>query len=335
VALKAMKEKQKKAPATRRLLLAVWLTGFLFSSPASAAPDIEELSFLSFGTLAVPDNSSVSTYTFSRSGRPTIEGSVIVISPGSTGRLRLTGFPQNVGIEIDADLAALTAGGTGVPEPLMVISYDFGEVRSNAEGSVDVVFGGTWETSGNGGTYEDALYLDTAQFRFTFWNPDINDFAVVSKIVNLETTLSTGLNIEDVQSLHFGTLFARTTADDQASLTLSPQGEIALNNPGEARLASLSQPEPGIVMITGAAANRELSVVPQSGDVLLENAAEPSAPHFILSALVTALSNGGRTDDDGNLEIRIGGTLTTEETGATTVYSAGRYEGTYTVEISY
>jgi hypothetical protein len=326
---------QKKAPIARRLLLVLLFFCSYFPVLARALPDIEELAPLNFGTLAVPGNASVSSFTLSRSGRTTITGSVILVSAGIPGRLRLTGFPQNVGIAIEADASTLSAGGVGGSEQLTVTSFDFADIRSNSEGSVDVVYGGTWETSGNSNPYEDAPYSGSTQFRFTYWNPDISDYSVVSEIVNMESTLSTGLNIEEVQALYFGTLFARTTADDQASLTLSPQGNIALNNPGNSRIASLSEPLPGIMLITGAASNRELSVVPQTSDVLLENASEPSAPHFVLSNISTALSNGGRTNEDGNLEIRIGGTLTTEATGVTTVYPAGRYQGIYSVDISY
>ncbi|MDI9244470.1 DUF4402 domain-containing protein [Marinobacter sp. CHS3-4] len=332
---KAVEVSTKSVPMYGRAFLCLVFLLLLYVPRSNAAPAIEELAPLDFGTVAVPDNSLVSSLSLSRSERIQIEGAFILISSGTAGRLRLTGFPANVGVEIDADLAELDIEGATISERLSVTAYDFGDIRTDSNGSVDIFFGGTIETSGNGQAYEDGPYDGTAQFRFTYWNPDINDYSVVSDQFSFAATLSTGLNIESVQSLNFGTIFARTTNADQASIILSPGGGLGIDNPGDSRIVSLSDPEPGLISIVGAAPNRELSVVPDATDVLLVNGAEPSAPHFVLSDITTLLSNEGRTDSDGYMEIRVGGTLTTEQTDTTIVYPDGTYEGTYIIEISY
>jgi hypothetical protein len=332
---KAVKVFQKSVPINGRAFLCLLLISAFSPSMLNAAPEVEQLTPLNFGAIAVPDNSSVSSLTFSRSERVEIEGSLILVSSGVAGSLRLTGFPANVGVEIDADFAELAIEGATISERLAVTGYDFADVRTDGDGSVDIVFGGTVETSGNGQAYEDGTYSDTAQFRFTYWNPGIGDYSVVSDQISFGATLSTGLNIESVQSLNFGTIFARTTKQDQASMTISPAGDLGISNPGNSRIVSLSDPEPGLIAVVGAAPNRELSVIADATDVFLENEAEPSAPHFVLSNITTLLSNEGRTDSDGSMEISVGGTLTTEKTETAIVYPDGSYEGTYFIEISY
>jgi hypothetical protein len=326
---------KKSVPTNGYAFLCLFFIATFSPSMLSAATEVEQLTLLNFGTIAVPDNSSVSSLAFSRSERVEIEGSLILVSSGVAGSLRLTGFPANVGVEVDADLAELAIEGPTISERLAVTGYDFGDVRTDSDGAVDIVFGGTLVTSGTGQAYEDGPYIDTAQFRFTFWNPDIGDYSVVSDQVSFGATLSTGLNIESVQSLNFGTIFARTTKEDQASMTVSPAGDLGINNPGDSRIVSLSDPAPGLISVVGAAPNRELSVVADAADVFLEHEEESSAPHFVLSGVTMLLSNEGRTNSDGNMDISIGGTLTTEKTETTIVYPDGSYEGTYFIDITY
>lgn len=309
---------------------------FMLSAPVMAAPVIEELVPLDFGVLAITANDSVSTFTFPRTGNVAIEGTVVLVEKGQLGRYFLSGFPPNTSIDVEADNTDLTAGGTGTPEPLAAGSYDFNDLRTDDFGEAELLMGGTLSTSGNGGTYEDAPYSGPTQLRFRYWQPEEEAFVTNTLNIDLLGEVRTTLAIEEVQVMHFGTLFARTTPDDQASMTLSPGGAVSVSNPGDARIVSLSTPSPGALLITGAAPNRDLIVEPDSADVVLERQTNPAgAPHFILTGLSSDPQGTGRTDENGVLEILVGGTLNTQATADTLVYPSGVYEGTYQMTISY
>jgi len=87
--------------------------------------------------------------------------------------------------------------------------------------------------------------------------------------------------------------------------------------------------------ISGAAPNRQLSIDLPTSDIQLRNAEEPTAPYFILSDFVSSPSGTGRTDEDGVLEVFLGGTLSTQLTTEEVVYPAGTYQATYDITVSY
>jgi len=318
-------------------LWCLFFVGLFFPVLVYSAPEIEEAVPLNFGTFAITGNNSVSTFTYPRTGRNfSIAGNLVLIAEGTPGRFLLSGFPPNVTIDVEADDTTLTAGGTGIPEPLSVSNYDFSDLFSNDSGEVELQMGGTFSTSGNTGDYEDAPYSGGTQLRFHYWEPQVSDYVTVTKNITLAAEVRSGFQLEEAQSLSFGSLFARATPGDQASLTLFPGGGFELVNSGDARLVSLTDPRPAVLVVQGAAPNRQLSVVLQAGNVLLENKSVTTAPHFILSDLTSSADNGSdRTDSEGTLEIRVGGKLTTEQTPGTVVYPSGTYEGVYSITIEY
>lgn len=311
---------------------------FLLLIPSSlwAQIVVDELEPFDFGTLAIPSNTAVSELVFPRTGRNlTIEGDIVLVERGTTGRYLLSGFPPNVSIELEVDDTELRAE-DGLTEPLDIDQYDANDLVANEAGEVELQLGGRLQTSGTGEPHEDSLYTGSTTLRFEYWEPEQGDFVTSSANIDLATEVRTSINVEEAQALHFGTLFARTSADDQASLTLSPEGGIEISSPGASRLVQLEPPEVGVLQITGAAANVDLAIEADSGPVLLEHSESPgSAPHFVLDPIKTSPEESGRTDGDGFLEIRVGGTLTTEETAETTVYPEGVYQGTYEMTISY
>ncbi|NWO04380.1 MAG: DUF4402 domain-containing protein [Alteromonadaceae bacterium] len=303
----------------------------------TAAQDINQLAPLDFGTLAITSNTSVSTLEFPRSGRNlSITGNLILVEKGEPGRYRLTGFPPNTGIDIEIDQASMTAGGTGIPEILIVDSYDTGTVRTNDLGEAEFQLGASFSTSGNGGDYEDAPYLGDAQLRMHYWEPSVGEYVTVSETVNFVGEVRSSFALEEASSMHFGTLFARGEPGNQASFRLFPDGRRDIVNAGEAKILSLSPPRPAVLMVSGAAPNRELTIETGPTEVEMKHKDNPTGPHFVLTDLETSPDGKGRTNDAGELEIGVGATLKTQgDLTSSVVYPAGTYEATYSVTVSY
>lgn len=316
------------------LTLLIWLAT---TTAAIAQPLIEQQQPLNFGVLAIKTNASVSRFTYPRSGSNIIiEGQFVLISRGSPGLYRFTGFPAYTTLSVSLGNTTLTATGAGIAEPLTVDNYDIAELTTNALGEAELSLGARLNTTGNGGSYVDAPYSGTTVLRVDYWQPDVKSYVFNTKTIDLDTELSSTLTVTEVQQLNFGTLFARSSNTSQAVITLSPSGSYTISEPGNSRLVSLVKPDQGVLSVSGAAPNYILTITPQSTDVLLEHTEFPgSAPHFILSDLVTSPDGLGITDANGELLIQIGGTLKTEQTPSPVTYPSGQYRGTYQLTVSY
>ena len=313
------------------------IVSILWANIAAAQPLIEELQRLNFGTLAISDNSSVSRLTFPRTGRNiAIEGNFALIIAGSPGQYRFSGFPASTSLDISLDVTSLTTGASGFPESLTVDSYDFDDVTTDSQGEAELFLGARLNTSGNGDAYVDAPYSGTSTLRVEYFEPEANAFVFNSTTVDLDVELRSTVALVENQQLKFGTLFARTSSTEQASLFLTPTGSYNIDEPEGSRLVVLAKPQQGIVSVSGAAPFYILTIVPQSTDVLLEHSEFPeSAPHFVLNPLVTSPDGSARVDADGELQIAIGGTLKTEVTASSVTYPSGEYVGTYELTVSY
>jgi len=325
---------------TAQFTYALFVTTFIWtltSSPAYSQPLIEELQRLSFGTLAIPSNTSVSRFTFpSTSNNTVIEGQFVLITRGAPGNYRLSGFPAFTPLNVSLDPTTLTATGLGLSESMTVDNYDVSQPTTDALGNAELTLGARLNTSANGNGYADTSYSGTTTLRVDYWQPDENAFVFNSRIIDLEAQLRTTVALNEEQQLHFGTLFARTSTSEQAVLTLSPSGTYTVSEPEGTRLVVLVRPELGVVKVSGAAPFNNLTITPQSTDVLLRHAEFPeNAPHFILSTIVTSPDTTGRIDENGELLISIGGTLRTELTASSVIYPSGEYEGTYELTVSY
>lgn len=316
----------------RRLFLAFLL---LFSGPLLAAVEIEELRPLDFGTLAIVGNTSVSTLALSRTGIVDAEGDFLVIARANPGRYQLSGFPPNTQIEIDAEAALLTADGTGFPEPLTLSNYDSNTLRSNEVGEAVLQLGGELRTNANGGSYIDAPYEGGASLVFHWFEPQVGQFVSTRKEITPIARVQTSLALEEVKGLDFGIVFARAANGEQASLTLAPDGELAVDSPGMARIGSVSTPQPAVIAVSGGAPRTQLQITPTPDPVLLQHVSIVSAPHFILHSITTDPSGTATTDLDGKLVVRVGATLQTEDTDSTRTYPNGVYEGQYEMSITY
>jgi hypothetical protein len=316
------------------LVVLLWVAA---TTAAVSAPLIEEQQRLNFGRLAIGDNTTISRFTYPRTGlNINILGHFVLISSGSPGRYHFSGFPAYTTLNVSLNNTSLTANGSGIPEPLSVDNYDFGTLVTDALGQAELMLGARLSTSGNGGSYGDAPYSGSTVLRVDYWQPDVKAYVTNTQAIDLEAELSSTLAIDEVQQLNFGTLYASSSNTVQAVLTLSPSGSYSLSEPGNSRLVSIIRPSQGIMRVSGAAPYYGLTITPQAGDVLLEHTTNPgSAPHFILSALQTSPNGTGTTDVNGELLIKIGGTLKTELTAAPEVYPSGQYQGTYQLTVSY
>lgn len=315
-------------------IVPIWM---VTTTVAISQPLIEEEQRLNFGVLAVSSNASTSRFTYPSTGSNlSIEGQFVLIASGAPGRYRFTGFPAYTTLSVSLGTTTLTAGGTGIPEPLTVDNYDFVDLNTDAQGEAELLLGARLGTTGNGGSYVDAPYVGTAVLRVDYWQPEVSGYVFNTKSIDIESELSSTLTIDEEQQLNFGTLFARSSTTEQAVLILSPSGSYTISEPGNTRLVSLAKPDEGVFRVSGAAPNYRLNITPQVADVLLEHTVTPgSAPHLILSDLITSPDGTGISDASGDLLISIGGTLKTELTASPEVYPSGQYEGTYQLTVSY
>lgn len=311
--------------------------GLLFSPVLLSAPLIEEQQSLDFGTLAVTANASVSRFTYPYTDNNlNIEGQLVLVQRGRPGHYSFSGFPANTPLTVSVTSTTLSAGGTGTPELLTIDDFSFAELTTNAQGEAELWLGGRLSTSGNGGDYVDAAYSGSTQLRVDYWQPAVSDYVFNTLIIDIDAAMQSTLSLTEQQPLDFGTLFARTSTTAQATLSLSPSGTYSVSEPDGSRLVSITKPQPAIVLVSGAAPSYNMTITPQAGDVLLQHTVSPgSSPHFILSDLITSPDGIGRTDENGELLINIGGTLKIEQTPSVEVYPAGVYEGTYQLTVSY
>lgn len=316
------------------LVILLWVAA---TSLTVAAPLIEEQQRFNFGTLAIADNTSVSRFIYPRTGQNIrIEGRFVLIGSGSPGRYQFSGFPANTTLTVSLNTTTMSANGIGISESLSVDNYDIGTLITDAQGEAVLSLGARLSTSGNSGSYGDAPYSGSTTLRVDYWQPDVQSYVFNTLLIDLEAELSSTLAINQNQQLNFGTLFARSSNTGQAVLTLLPSGSYTISEPGNSRLVSIVKPKQGVLRVSGAAPNYSITITPQAGDVLLEHTTIPgSAPHFILSALLTSPNATGTTDANGELLIKIGGTLTTELTASPEVYPSGLYEGIYQLTVSY
>ena len=309
----------------------------LMPNSASSQPLIEELQGLNFGTLAVSANASVSRFIFPQTGNSSqIEGQFVLVSSGTPGSYRLSGFPAFTPLSASLNDSTLTVAEVGISELLTVDNYDVSQPTTDAQGNAELSVGARLNTSGNGNSYGDSTYSGSTTLRIEYWQPEVNAFVFNSQLIDMQTELRSTVALAEEQQLNFGTLFARTSSTEQAVLNLQPTGAYTVTEPEETRLVVLVNPEQGVINVSGAAPFSYLTITAQSTDVLLQHVESPeNAPHFILSNMVTSPNEIGSVDANGELLISIGGTLTTELTETPVVYPDGIYEGIYELTVSY
>lgn len=303
------------------------------------AVSVESLEPLDFGTVAVLDNSTAKRYQLRSSGRLDVDDGIVIVRGGSPAIFRLSDFPPDTSISVSAPVTTLTRNGAGISEPLEVADYTANSLVTDELGQGLLYVGASLTTSGSGSLYSDGLYLpfSTREVTLEYWSPDDGAFVAEQYLIDMEVTMQNALNLEELQALSFGTLFARSDSDSQASLTIAPGGRLTQSvEDDDSRLVSLSAPQPGVFELLGAAPNYDITISLQSDPIFMEReGGSPGDPRLIVSGFQSLPAGSGQTDDDGNLEIRVGATVSTELTTGPEVYPGGTYRGTYSITLSY
>lgn len=125
---------------------------------------------LSFGTVAVGSNHSVSTITVTTAGNMVTTGSAYVLAEGHPAELELSDLPARKELTLTATLPTSlirVGGGTTNYFNLSAISLP-SRVVTDGTGYALVPIGGTLATSGNSQTYLDGLYRWSLEITVTY-----------------------------------------------------------------------------------------------------------------------------------------------------------------------
>lgn len=326
---------QRTSPMGAVLLLLL-ICGATSYRTCVAAVTVTPQQSLNFGTVSIPVNDASSIVIPRNGSNPQVSGSMVVISPGNRGIYFVEGLPADTIVDVMVSDVFLTRGASDLPEALEVTDYTNNELISNQAGEALLYLGATINTTNTGTPYHDAVYTAStpATLSLTYWSPDLQNFTTFNTPIDIEAAVTNTISLTEVQPLNFGTLFARTTLADQASLVLQANGNRSINNPGSSRIVEIAAATPAIVRVSGAAPQYTLTITPQVGSIeLVRETPGIGIPRFVINNFVTLPDATGTTDTSGNLDIQVGATLTTE--AVDTVYPSGRYTGTFSLTVDY
>lgn len=336
--------KKQVKPCNPKALLRCLLFSFMLlfvgaglTLPIKARANIvvDEVRPLNLGTLAIPTNSTPTSLVLQLNEQLIAAAGIVVVSPAYTGLYEVTGLPASVRATVTVTNTALTLMGSGAGEKLHLSSFATPPLFTNPNGQLTFPLAVTATSSGNGNGYLDGDYQANATMTIRYWSPSDNQYREHYFYFNPFATLQTGVNLVEESALHFGTLFARAEANEQAKLILKPNGNTEIINAGEAQLVSISPAQPARLKVTGAAKHYRISIVLPNAPVLLKHQSYTGAPRFIISDFHSVPALSGVTNHEGEVEFNVGATLSTELTPTTLVYPTGRYQGTFEVIVSY
>jgi hypothetical protein len=314
-------------------LMLLWLASPQLS--IALTPQITELQRLDFGVLAVTTNTGISSVVLAPQGTAAYGPAFVFIAAAIPGRYRLTGYPPFTDITVTMAATDLALGGTG-PGELLTVSNAVSRpltLHTDQDGAVDFDLGATLATSGTGTLYADGTYLGRPALTLNFM---LAGQAVVSHYdIDARVELRSALNLVEVDRLDFGRFVAFSSASDQASMTLSPTGAVAINNPAEARILRLGAEAPGRFRLSAGAPFAPITVRLPVGTIYLTHQSQsPTVARLLVSDFTTDPTAGNlKLDAQGAIEFRLGATLRTEQT--TNRYQDGVYSGTFSLTVEY
>lgn len=314
-------------------LLLLWFAAPLPS--LALTPQLAELQRLDFGVLAVTGNTGVSSVVLAPQGTAAYDPAFVFISAATPGRYRLTGYPPFTDITVSMAATNLALGGSG-PGELLTVSNAISRpltLHTDQDGAVDFDLGATLATSGTGTLYADGPYLGRAALTLNFMFEGV---AVLSHYdIDAKVELRSALNLVEVDRLDFGRFVAFSSASDQATMTLSSTGAIAINNPAEARILRLGGESPGRFRLTAGAPFAPVTVrLPVGTIYLTHQSLSPTVARLLVSDFTTDPTAGNlRLDAQGAIGFRLGATMRTEQT--TNHYQDGVYSGTFSLTVEY
>lgn len=134
---------------------------FSITLPVKSAETETLIKELSFGTIAVVNNSVTSDVTMTAGGQQTSTNHIRTIVPGYAAEVHLTGYPVNSQVFTTANITNPTAAPLvgGPTENFTLISVTTApSVIINELGFAAITIGGTLRSSGAGPQYNDTLY---------------------------------------------------------------------------------------------------------------------------------------------------------------------------------
>lgn len=160
---------------------------------------------------------------------------------------------------------------------------------------------------------------------------------------DVTTTVDGALSLSMDKALFFGigTMNASSKTTENATLVVPANGNAATNTPDNAATITLSvQPSRGVVKLENALANQAISV--SATDAIMSAVAPGESKTMSIDTYTFAYSTGSaKTDASGNVDIYVGATLTTYDTGDSpatgkaVAYAAGQYQATVPVSVTY
>ena len=131
---------------SKELTLLILLT----LSAVSWGADINIDTPLSFGDIAIRNNSVVSTTSIARNGTQNSTGQIYVLKAGTPGVFTLSGFSPYININLSVDLPAVSAMPYPNTAQFSITAIDIPTmVNMGPTGTAQIKIGGTLSTSGN------------------------------------------------------------------------------------------------------------------------------------------------------------------------------------------
>lgn len=327
------------APRTLRggrlFVLVLALHGLSDLAWAADPPELTALQELDFGTIAVRDNAGVAAVKVSARGAPAYSGGVVFIAAPTPGHYRVSGLPPFVTLtpRLPATQAALPAQIGGPVLTLTQAVFQPTEPRTNAEGEVEFQLGASMQTSGDGQPYADGVYHAFPALELDFVYEDKLQTARLD--LNATINLRSTLELSELEALNFGRLVALGSSSERASYVLQPNGAAHIITPGQTRLLRYGDSSPARIRVSGGAPFASFHIELPSESVLLTHSSRSAdvAQFEVDDFSVLPLPGELKLDSSGNLDLRIGATLKTEQSSRR--YADGEYLGTYSITVNY
>lgn len=122
-----------------------------------------------FGTIAVGDNSVVSSISMDFNGNTSSTGSIYILSDGQPAELEISNFPARKELTLSADTPTVLTRVGGGTNTFTATSISIPSlISTDGTGYALVPIGGTLVTSGNSQSYLDGTYRWSLQITVTY-----------------------------------------------------------------------------------------------------------------------------------------------------------------------
>ena len=159
----------KKSPINIPFISIISVSQLFFFSCAFAGTTV--IDTLSFGTIAVLDNSSTSEITVTSTNNISCTNHIRILIPGHRGEFLLTSYPTYTPVFTTATvLVAETSSPAPTSAQFTLVNLETASsVTTDGTGFASVYVGGTIQTSGNASSqYFDSDYTATYELTFNF-----------------------------------------------------------------------------------------------------------------------------------------------------------------------